>query len=161
VVEGPTLEATKQALAQSFVGRAEFVNRYPANQGPAEFVEALLSTVLQTSGVDLSSQRASLLARYQAGTDLSESRSLVIRELVESVAFRQAEYNAAFVLTEYFSYLRRDPDQGGYDFWLQVLNNREQGNFQGMVCGFITSAEYQLRFSSIVSHTNRECGSGP
>ena len=88
----------------------------------------------------------------------ASSRSLVVRELTESADFRQAEYNAAFVLTEYFGYLRRDAEPEGYNFWLDVLNNRESGNFRGMVCSFITSREYQQRFSAIVSHSNQECG---
>jgi hypothetical protein len=59
---------------------------------------------------------------------------------------------------QYFGYLRRDPDQGGYGFWLSVLNTSEQNNYRGMVCAFVTSAEYQLRFGSNVTHTNAECG---
>jgi hypothetical protein len=78
--------------------------------------------------------------------------------LVEQSAFRDAEYNGAFVLTEYFAYLRRDPEAGGYAFWLNVLNNREPGNYRGMLCAFITSAEYQQRFSANVSRTDQECG---
>jgi hypothetical protein len=83
---------------------------------------------------------------------------LALRALTESAAFRQVEYNGAFVLSEYFSYLGRDPDAGGYAFWLDVLNNREPGNYRAMVCAFITSAEYQQRFSTIVSRRNRDCG---
>jgi hypothetical protein len=59
---------------------------------------------------------------------------------------------------EYFGYLRRDQDQDGYDFWLDVLNNREPGNLRGMACAFLTSTEYQQRFSYIVTHHNAECG---
>ncbi|HEX8097058.1 MAG TPA: DUF4214 domain-containing protein, partial [Pyrinomonadaceae bacterium] len=62
-----------------------------------------------------------------------------------------------FVLAEYFGYLRRDAEQGGYDFWLNVLNNRVPGNFRSMVCAFITSQEYQERFSSVVPRNNQEC----
>ena len=57
----------------------------------------------------------------------------------------------------YFGYLPRDADEGGYEFWLDVLNNREPGNYRGMVCAFITSVEYQKRFSSVAAHSNREC----
>src|SRR6266581_4132796 len=70
------------------------------------------------------------------------------------------EYNASFVLAEYFDYLRRDPDQGGYDFWLNQLNRyplRDLGATRGMVCSFITSPEYQIRFSSLMTHSNAEC----
>jgi hypothetical protein len=58
---------------------------------------------------------------------------------------------------EYFGYLRRDPEQDGYLFWLNVLNNKTPGNYRGMVCSFLTSAEYQQRFSSVAPHSNREC----
>jgi hypothetical protein len=46
----------------------------------------------------------------------------------------------------------------GYDFWLNTLNNRDQNNYRGMVCSFITSAEYQQRFSSVVTRSNADCG---
>ena len=58
---------------------------------------------------------------------------------------------------QYFGYLHRDVDQGGYDFWLDVVNNREPNNYHGMVCSFITSTEYQLRFGSVVTRSNADC----
>jgi hypothetical protein len=82
----------------------------------------------------------------------------VLRAVVDNSAIKDAAYNPAFVLMEYFGFLRREPDAGGYAFWLDVLNNREPGNYRSMVCAFITSAEYQQRFSPIVSHSNRDCG---
>ena len=63
-------------------------------------------------------------------------------------------------LTQYFGYLRRDPDQGGFDFWLGQVNQhpiRDVGIQHAMVCSFITSREYQERFSSVVLHNNTEC----
>jgi hypothetical protein len=81
----------------------------------------------------------------------------VLLFIAENQAFAQKEFNAAFVLTQYFGYLRRDPDEGGYLFWLDVLNNRQPNNYVGMVCAFITSREYQLRFGSTVPRTNADC----
>ena len=81
----------------------------------------------------------------------------MLRTIADNVAFKQMQYNAAFVLTEYFGYLRRDPEPDGFNFWLNVLNNGEANNYRGMVCSFITSTEYQHRFSVVVSHTNGEC----
>jgi glucose/arabinose dehydrogenase len=159
VVGGANLEARKQAFAEAFVARAEFANRYQTNTTAASFVDALLLNVQQATGVDLSSQRGSLITRYNAGSSQAQSRSFVLRDLTESVAVRNATYNAGFVLTEYFSYLRRNPDQGGFDFWLNVLNTGDPGNYRGMVCSFITSMEYQRRFSNVLSHSNSECGS--
>jgi hypothetical protein len=156
VVAGANLDAAKQAFAESFVSRAEFASKYQANSTGESFVDALLTTVSQASGVDLGSQRAALLSRYNTGSSLNQSRSLVLRDLIDNSDFRRAGYNSAFVLTEYFSYLRRDPDQEGYAFWVDKLSN--QDNYRSMVCAFVTSREYQKRFSSVVTHTDAECG---
>ena len=58
---------------------------------------------------------------------------------------------------QYFGYLRRNVDEGGYDFWLDVLNNRVPNNYHGMVCAFLTSAEYQQRFGPSVTRTDADC----
>jgi hypothetical protein len=63
------------------------------------------------------------------------------------------EFTRAFVLMQYFGYLRRNPndapnsDYSGYDFWLRKLN-AFNGNYikAEMVKAFITSAEYRQRF---------------
>jgi hypothetical protein len=81
-----------------------------------------------------------------------------LREAIEQPIFVNGEYNPAFVIMEYFGYLGRNPDQGGYLFWLDVLNNRDPNNYRSMVCAFITSVEYQTRFAPIVTHTDAECG---
>ena len=65
----------------------------------------------------------------------------------------QQEFNNAFVLMQYFGYLRRNPndipdsDHTGYDFWLTKLN-QFNGNFVNaeMVKAFIVSTEYKQRF---------------
>jgi hypothetical protein len=76
--------------------------------------------------------------------------------LIEYDEYKRAEFNSGFVLAQYFGYLRRDPEEGGFLFWLNVLNTT--GNFRGMVCAFINSGEYQTRFSSIVTRDDRFCG---
>lgn len=158
VVGGPRLEADKAAFAAAFVERTEFITRYPLAATATEFVDALLLTAQQSSGLDLAGSRAGLIALYNSGTSTTESRSLVLRNLVESDQFKQTQYNAAFVLTQYFSYLGRNPDQSGYEFWLNILNQRDRNNYQGMVCSFLTSLEYQRRFSPVVTRSNTECG---
>ncbi|HAF14549.1 MAG TPA: hypothetical protein DHU55_06690 [Blastocatellia bacterium] len=45
---------------------------------------------------------------------------------------------------QYIGYLRRNPDDPGFNFWLGVLNaNNDQNQ---MVSAFITSSEYRQRF---------------
>ena len=65
--------------------------------------------------------------------------------------FVDAEYNRQFALTLYFAYLRRNPDIAGFLFWQTQINKapvRDGPTQQGLVCSFITSAEYQARFEA-------------
>ncbi|MEO8436776.1 MAG: DUF4214 domain-containing protein, partial [Pyrinomonadaceae bacterium] len=157
VVGGSDLEDQKAAFADEFVQRTAFVDQYKTSSTAESFVDALLQTVQQSAGVDLSAERTGLVNRYNSGDSLHRRRSLVLSAVAENSLFTAAEYNAAFVLAEYFGYLQRDPEPEGYAFWLDVLNNRAPGNYRGMICSFITSTEYQRRFSSVVTHSNSEC----
>ena len=73
--------------------------------------------------------------------------------MAENSTLAQQELNRAFVLMEYFGYLRRNPNEGqdsdysGYEFWLKKLN-QFNGDYQKseMVKAFITSGEYRSRF---------------
>jgi hypothetical protein len=158
VIGGSQLDTAKRVFAEAFVQRPEFVAKYESSATAESFVEALLQSVQQRSGVDLSSQRASYVNAYIGGISQMASRALVVRALADEAAFKQAEYNQAFVLMEYFGYLRRNPDERGYQFWLNALNSGGGQNYRGMVCAFITSSEYQERFSSVVSRSDVECG---
>jgi hypothetical protein len=158
VVAGASLQANKQAFAQEFVDRAEFVRKYPSSMNAAQFVDALLATASRSSGASLAAQRAQLLALYN-GTD--SARVAIIRHVADSEAFAQAEYNRAFVLMQYIGYLRRDPDERGFEFWLNVLQSKpatDPAAYRSMVCSFLSSAEYQARFGMTMTHTNDECG---
>jgi hypothetical protein len=56
--------------------------------------------------------------------------------------------------------MRRDLDQAGFDFWLGQIERapaRDVKIQQAIVCSFVTSTEYQERFSAAVSHNNSEC----
>jgi serine protease AprX len=157
IVGGPALEGEKAAFASNFVERAEFQSLYPLTLSGDAYVSALLVRAGQTAGIDLGTQHSQLLALYDSGATTTESRSLVLRALVEGNQFRATQYNGGFVLAEYFSYLDRNPDRDGYNFWVNVLNGGSGNNYRGMVCAFLTSTEYQHRFSSIVTRSNSEC----
>ena len=88
--------------------------------------------------------RDSLVAGLNGAT---ETRATVLRKVSEFAFLKDREYNTAFVTMEYFGYLRRDPDQSGFNFWLTKLNSFG-GNFieSEMVKAFISSSEYRQRF---------------
>jgi photosystem II stability/assembly factor-like uncharacterized protein len=164
VVGGTTLAQSQLDLANLFVQRSEFLARYPANLGGPGFVDAVLATIKNDLGADLTSQRQALIDLFNAS-----GRGAVMYRLVDdnvqtnpinNRALIDAEYNRAFVATQYFGYLRRDPDMAGFLFWLGQVNRaplRDVPKQHAMVCSFITSIEYQQRFSSVALHSNEEC----
>lgn len=158
IIEGPNLEQTKQAYELAFVQRTEFVNKYAAATTAQTFVDALIANILANSQVDLTGIRNDLITAYNNGGSIAQGRANATRLAIDATSFQNAEYNPAFVLMQYFGYLGRDPEPAGYQFWLGILNNAVPGNFQAMVCAFITSAEYQQRFSSLTPHSDHECG---
>ena len=56
-------------------------------------------------------------------------------------------YHDAFVLMEYYGYLRRDPEAAGFNAWLNYLN-AHPGDWRTMVRGFVNSVEYRKRFGN-------------
>lgn len=157
IVEGPNVEQTRQALALVFVQRPEFMTKYAGKTTAELFVDGLIQTIQQGSGINLVSSRDTLITVYNSAASENERRVAALRAAIDQIAFVDAEYNPSFVLMQYFGYLRRDPDEGGYLFWLDILNNRVPGNFRSMVCAFLTSTEYQQRFGTSVTRSNRDC----
>ena len=88
-------------------------------------------------------ERDALVASLKSGA----SRADVLGQIVEGQEFSRRESDPAFVLMQYFGYLRRDPDQGGYQFWLQKLDE-SGGDYRRaeMVKAFLSSDEYRNRF---------------
>jgi hypothetical protein len=151
LIGGAELKQSTKAFADAFVERGIFKQFYPDSLTKEDFVNKLFDTARLTP---FAQERAQ---QIQEMTVNGKTRAQVLLDVIELPAFKAREYNPAFVLTQYYGYLRRDPEPGGFAFWLDVLN-KEPGNYRGMVCSFITSAEYQQRFGSIVTHTNQECG---
>jgi hypothetical protein len=150
VIGGANLEARKQAFANDWVARAAFLQVYPTAMTAEQFVNTLFDTAAL---VPYTAERQQFINDMQNG----KTRAQVLREVTEISAFKTREYNPSFVLMQYFGYLRRNPDQGGYDFWLNVLDNRAPNNYRAMVCAFITSREYQERFGPQLRRTNVDC----
>jgi hypothetical protein len=147
----PDPEQSQQALADQWVARESFKQVYPLTMSAQDFVNRLFDTAQLTPFADERQQEIDAINQ-------GKSRAEVLRTVIELQAFKSREFNPDFVLMQYFGYLRRDPEEGGYLFWLEVLDNREPNNYRSMVCAFLTSAEYQLRFAPVVSRTNAECG---
>jgi hypothetical protein len=155
VTVGPTLEQTKQAFADEWVQRAGFKTAYPDALTASQFVNQLYDTA-GLFGYSAERQQA-----MQALNSNAKTRAQVLRDVIETPELKTREFNPSFVLMQYFGYLRREPDQGGYLFWLNILNTKlpqDPSGYHAMVCAFISSPEYQDRFSAIHTHSDVECG---
>jgi photosystem II stability/assembly factor-like uncharacterized protein len=184
VVGGSGLAASQLALANNFVQRPEFVTKYPLSLSTgAQFVDAVLANIQSADGATFAApDRTALITHFNNG-----GRGLVMFHLandywngcsrlpgsptapcvpagmgaaVDNRVFIDAEYNRSFVYSQYSGYLRRDSDIDGFIFWLNQVSAAPPRNVtkqHGMVCAFITSAEYQLRFGGNAPRTNAEC----
>ena len=146
------LENNKQAFTNDFVQRSRFTTAFQVSLTPAQFVDLLFFN----AGVTPSpSDRQAVINEFGPATNTSDvaARSRALRDVAENATLNSQEFNRAFVLMQFFGYLRRDPnsspdtDYTGYDFWLTKLN-QFNGNFVSaeMVKAFITSTEYRQRF---------------
>lgn len=173
VVGSQNLAADQLALATTFANRAEFRAVYPLTQTAAQYVDALLARIQTDSEANLTSQRTALIGLYNAASNQAAGRGVVLYRLaddnaqsspINNRAFIDAEYNRGFVLTQYFGYLRRDPDMPGLNFWRDTVERFPLRNVTGqnaMVCAFVTSQEYQERFSLVSPRSNSECPPAP
>lgn len=146
------LETNKQAYAVAFVQRSEFLSAFP-NSLTADQIVTQLDT--NAGGVLSAAEKAGLVGVLGSTPADVTKRAEVLRSVAEDQNLKDAQKNKAFVLMQYFGYLRRNPNDApepglnftGYNFWLGKLN-QFNGNFVGadMVKSFIVSAEYRQRF---------------
>jgi CSLREA domain-containing protein len=146
------LEANKQAFCAEFVQRTRFAAAFPLTLTPAQFVDALFANAAVTPAA---AERQAAIGEFGGAPTSANlaARGRALRRVAENGTLAQQESNRAFVLMQFFGYLRRNPndpqdsDYTGYDFWLTKLN-QFNGNFVNaeMVKAFITSGEYRQRF---------------
>jgi TolB protein len=148
------LEANKQTFAAEFVLRLRFTQDHPISKSPGQFVDALYANAGVTPSA---AERTAAVNEFGGAPTTADTlaRARVLRRVTENATLKQQELNKAFVLMEYFGYLRRNPfdppeptlDFQGYNFWLNKLN-QFNGNFVNaeMVKAFLVSGEYRHRF---------------
>ncbi len=134
------LEANKAAYVNEVMARADFQTKYSATFGnPTAYVDALLQTV----GLPTHPGRAGWISTLNSNNN-TQTRGQVLRQLVESGEVFNKYFNEAFVIMQYFGYLRRTAD-ASYLNWIQTMN-QTNGDYRTMINGFINSAEYRRRF---------------
>src|SRR5882672_11000987 len=92
-----------------------------------QFVDALFANAGVTPSA---SDRTAAINEFAfaATTNDVAARARALRRVAENSTVAQQEFNRAFVLMQYFGYLRRNPNDApdsdftGYNFWLTKLN---------------------------------------
>jgi hypothetical protein len=160
------LETNKRRYLEAFVARPEFMAQFPEGQPAWNYVDALFANAEATPAQD---ERDAAIAAY--GTGDTAGRAAALRSVIQSGSVLNKLYNGAFVLMQYYGYLRRNPDDApdhnfsGYAFWLGKLNQFTQPGEDArnesvalarvrraeMVEAFIESAEYRQRFGGALS----------
>ncbi len=146
------LESNKQTYANAFVQRSQFTTTYPTTISPATFVNTLFANADVTP---TTADRTAAINEFGGASNTTDvaARARALRRVAENSTFAQQEFNRAFVLMQYFGYLRRDPNAApdgnfdGYNFWLNKLNSFKGNYIQAeMVKAFLSSGEYRHRF---------------
>jgi hypothetical protein len=155
------LDTNKQKFLEDFVTRSEFVTQFPQGSTAPAYVDKLFTNAGVTP---TTTERNSALSAYGSG-DLA-GRTAALKSVIDTGSVFNAQYNSAFVLMQYYGYLRRNPDDApdnnfsGYDFWLTKMNSFTQPGEDArneqvallrvqradMVKAFIESGEYRARF---------------
>jgi hypothetical protein len=147
-----TLDANKNAYALEFVLRQRFLTAFPLSMTAAQYVDKLN---LNAGGVLTTAERDALIAQLSSNPNVATSRAAVLRAVAENAALRQNEFRRAFVLMQFYGYLRRNPDDPqdvdfrGWKFWLDKLN-QFNGDYIAaeMVKAFLAADEYIDRFGT-------------
>jgi hypothetical protein len=145
------LDANKDAYFIEFTQRPRFLSEYPLSLPPGEYVNKLT----RNAGVSLTGAEQEMIAQLARVGPEPLTRAGVLRIVAENAALQQNEFRRAFVLMQYYGYLRRNPDDaperdlnfGGWNFWLGKLDEFG-GDYRRaeMVKAFLSSAEYRQRF---------------
>lgn len=131
------LEANKGDYVEEFMARAEFRALYdPTTGDPAAYVDKLL----QTAGLQNHPSRTGWISLL---TNNTLTRGQVLREFIESDEVKAKYSNEAFIVMNYFGFLRRDPD-AAFTGWIDLFDQTHDDRM--IINGFINSQEYRLRF---------------
>jgi hypothetical protein len=96
------LESNKVAFFNEFVQRARFTGAFPPAMAPTDFVDKLN---LNAGNPLSATERNQLISDLTTNT---KTRAQVLRAVAEHPNLTSSEFNRAFVLMQYFGYLRRN-----------------------------------------------------
>jgi hypothetical protein len=145
----------KDEYLLEFINRAEFRNLYgqylsangTSSTDPSGFVNALCAT----AGITPASKQTLITNLQNGSRDPAHTvEDFILTPEMSDVGTKF--YDRSVITMQYFGYLRRDPEQAGFDFWVAQLmgpNAPHRQDYRFMVGGFLQSDEYHFRFAFI------------
>ena len=151
-------EVARAAFISDFMQRAEFQTIYSGltnAANAAQFIAKLEEKAEVTLPATTTTQpgqppqygRNELIQKMASG-EFTAAQTL--RAFIEQKVVFDRFFFRAFVAMQYFGYLLRDPEDAGYNDWVDVLTNGRgnipPGDFRHLIFGFVWSVEYRQRF---------------
>jgi Domain of unknown function (DUF4214)/FG-GAP-like repeat/FG-GAP repeat len=132
-------ETRRQQIVDAFIASPEFTQRFGGNLTNQQFVTLLYQNILERTPTPTEMQdwvntlNAGVMTRGQVARGFVESEEFVtVRSPVKT-----------FIILEYIGFLRRAPEDTGYNAWVSALS---RGYLQvELIQSFITSDEYLNR----------------
>ena len=126
------------SISQSFAQSPEFISRYGSLTNE-QFVTLVYQNVLGRAPDSLG--YSYWVNQLNSGL---QTRGQVMAGFSESPEYRSVSANKVYVVQIYVGMLRRSPDQGGFDYWVNQLNLGASG--LNLIQGFLNATEYRTRF---------------
>ncbi len=152
------LENNRAAFIADFMARPAFTSIYgglTTAANAAQFIAKLeekAGVTLPATATTLPGQppqfgRSELIQKMQSG---QFTAGQTLRAFIEQKVVFDAFFFKSFVAMQYFGYLNRDPEDAGYNDWVDVLTNGrgniQPGDFRHLIFGFVWSVEYREKF---------------
>ena len=125
------------AISNNFAASQEFIDRYGTLTND-QFVDLVYQNVLGRAADP--GGKSYWLGQLNGGT----TRGEMMIGFSESAEYQSAIFNETYVTMMYVGMLKREPDSGGFAFWVNYLDTGNSG--QTLINGFLAAPEYRNRF---------------
>ena len=125
------------AISDAFAASPEFTSRY-GTLNNSQFVDLVYQNVLGRAAD--AGGKTFWLGQLNGGM----SRGTMMTGFSESPEFKAGIFNETYVTMMYVGMLKREPDSGGFTFWVGYLDAGASG--QALINGFLGAPEYRSRF---------------
>jgi len=126
-----------RTVTAEWVTTREFVDRYPISLPKVEYVDKLIQAI---GPMRTPAARDTLVARLTQGK--IDRAGALLEVITNSEAILRDD--SSFVTLCYFIFLKRDPENGAVNYWVENLRNNPAGK-AAVIQGFLNSSEYRTR----------------